>query len=125
MANPKMTTADLEGIPRCPHCEADLYAATVTIESLMDHYPFGGMIAAGDDGYAREEEHLTADCPSCHKPIAIGFNSGGPESWFDWTVKFVAARTHRDGKYLVPDETARFFDKAIRIQAAVHCGEGA
>ena len=124
MADPKMTRADADGTPKCPHCSAPLLGASVKIEDLMEHFPFGGAIAVGPDGYAREDEHLTSECVDCHKPFAIGFN---PESddWYSWQIKMVAARTKKDDEYLTPDATAAFFDKAVRIQTAVHCGVGA
>lgn len=121
---PKMTRADFDGTPLCPHCGASMLEATVTVGDLMDHYPFGSAIAVGDDGYAREGEHLTTHCGECRKPVAVGFNPNS-DHWFDWQIKLVAARTEKDEEFLNPDPTGRFFDKAARIQAAVHCGEGA
>lgn len=124
MVAPKMTRCDSDGTPRCPHCDAPLWSATVTVGDLMDHWPLGGWLAIGEDGYAREDEHLTTHCGECRKPVAMGFNAD-PERWFDWMVKFVAARTKKDEELLEPDPVGRFFDKAVRIQAAVHRGEGA
>jgi len=121
-AHPKITKADLDGSPKCPHCGDYLWEATVTVADLMQHYPFGGRLAIGDDGYAREDEHLTTNCPSCRKPVAMGFNSD-PEGWYDWQTKFAAARTKKDEEFLNPEPVARLFNKAARIQEAVHCGE--
>lgn len=121
MAKPKMTKTDSDGTPRCPHCGADMSNATVTIGDLMEHYPIGGWLAIGDDGYAREGEHLTTHCGECQKPVAIGFN-GNLEDWYAWQIKMVAARTKKDDEFINPDATGRFFDKALRIQDAIHGG---
>lgn len=122
MTKPKMTRADDCGTPRCPHRRAEVWGATVTIADLMDFYPFGGMIGVDADGYAHEGEHLTTHCGECRKPVAVGFNPD-PETWHDWQIKLVAARTEKDARFLNPGATGRFLDKAARIQAAVHCGE--
>jgi hypothetical protein len=98
MTKPKITKADAEGTPRCPHWNAALFSATVTIEDMMNHYPFGGWLSIGDDGYACEGEHLTTHCNECSKPVAVGFNSDADE-WFSWMVKFAAARTHKDRQF--------------------------
>lgn len=95
MKPPKMTKADDDGTPHCPHCSAPLWAATVTIEDLMTHWPVGGWITVGADGYAGEDEHLTIECGECRKPVAVGFNADA-DSWFEWQVKFVAMRTKKD-----------------------------
>lgn len=117
----KITKVDEHGTPKCPHCSDPVFSATVTIEALMDHYPLGGWFGIGDDGYAREGEHLTASCGSCHKPFVIGFNDD-PETWFQWQIKLGAARTKKDEAYINPDPMSRFFEKAVRAQAAIHCG---
>jgi hypothetical protein len=122
MGKPKMTRADHDGTPLCPHCGAPLYGATVTIEDLMEHFPFGGRIAIGEDGYAREGEHLTTTCGECLKPVAVGFNSN-VEDWYNWQVKLVAARTKKDEEFLNPDPLGQFLSKAVRLQEAIHCGE--
>lgn len=117
MTKPRINKTDLDGTPKCPHCGGDLWQSTVTIAGLMEHWPIGGWLAVGDDGYAREDDHLTTHCGECRKPVAIGF-SGNMEDGYSWTISLAAARTKKDDEFLNPDPMARFFDKALRFQVA-------
>lgn len=98
MGRPKITIIDADTIPNCPHCGGDLSGATVTVDDLLLHYPFGGWLSIGVDAYAREGEHLTTSCPSCTKPVVMGFEQR-KEPW-NWRAKFAAARTKTDTKHL-------------------------
>lgn len=97
MAKPKMTCGDFSDSLKCPHCGGYVDNAKVSLQDICFHWPISPYVGVLSDGYASPDEHLSLDCPSCEKPIALAFTHD--------TIKLVACRTHKDeerlyGKYM-------------------------
>lgn len=94
MARAKLTitTAHSSDDPFCPHCGADMGAATVTLGDIMRKWPLGGFVHVREDGYTHPGDYVETECLECMKPSAVRIDGGD--------VTLIAARTETDKSFL-------------------------
>lgn len=78
--------------PRCPHCDGDMDASTITLECLLSNWPPPSFIETLSDGYAHGHQRIVVDCGWCARPSALAMDGV--------RVKLVAMRTDADDRLL-------------------------
>lgn len=90
-------------LPHCPHCGADMDAATVALVDIVENAVLrrDGRYSLRIDAFVRVDEGgytdtskagVVAMCPTCHRPAVLAMDG--------LIVKLVAARTSLDRKYM-------------------------